>query len=101
MIDAVFLDGPAEGVPLRIPRAPAFLRVGVHPDAGVSALAAINATPRPDEELSVYRRLGYTPDGLVGYAVDEDFDPDANLQSVLGWQQAVRTHIMREERAAA
>ena len=51
-----FLDGPAAGHPMRLRRAPIFLRVVVDEKTGeVDALDQINDSPRPGEAMHAYR----------------------------------------------
>ena len=52
-----FLDGPAEGAQLSLSRSPIFLRAVRAPGKGWDALDQLEDSPRPDEEIFVYRRV--------------------------------------------
>lgn len=87
MITAHFLDGPGEGMALELSRAPRYLRVAVG-SAGVSALERLNAEPRADEDLHVYRLLGHHGDS-VGYATTDEID-GGDVRDTRDWRVSVQ-----------
>jgi len=60
-----FLDGPAEGTPLDLRRAPVLLRVVIDQDGTVDALDQLDDTPKDSETIYVYYRDGEVSRGFM------------------------------------
>lgn len=92
-----FLDGPAQGVVWDLLRVPDFLRVCVS-EAGLSPLNNLKDDPRDDEEVFVYRKLGRTSAGIVGFGIADEIDPE-DARTKKTWRAAVESVITEERNA--
>lgn len=101
-----FVGGPAEGQALQLERAPILLRVTRDRTGAWDALDQLTDTPRPDEQIFVYRTDG-EPSGWVHIARDRRagghfmgrlqayriFDaapPQAAVRELASWQSWAR-----------
>jgi len=85
-----FLNGPAEHDQFDVDRVPEYLRIAVA-NGCCRPLAGLEDAPLAEESIVVYRKLGTAPNGIVGYAVDDEFptDPPERLRDVTRWRATV------------
>lgn len=94
MTRIAFLDGPAEHDQFDVDRLPEYLRIAVA-NGACRPLAGLEDDPLDEEDVVVYRKLGRAPNGIVGYATDEEFptDPPERLRDVTRWRATVESAL--------
>lgn len=106
-----FLDGPAAGLVLELKRAPPLLRVVRDPAGAFDALDQLDDAPRPDESVTVYRRVGRPGSVHVDYCrprrgvwyltaayeVCPDQPGDADARDTTRWREWARRQQQREK----